>query len=275
MLKFIRRGQRWVTGFFVVAIGGAFVFFMGLGGPLTGPSGGALIEVGPYRFGLREFERGRIQREQLLQDQLGDQYNPDSLSDVLNDLAARDLIDRALMALEAEDLGITVSKGEIERAVLTVPGFRDEKGRFDPERFDDWAQWEYGSQRNFMRSERMGLQATKFFRLLRSEVRVSEAEAREVVRRRLEGVRIAFAVVDGEGLEADTEITDEQVATLLTNREDEVRSAYSERSEEFNTPEQVRARHILLRVESDASDEAKDKRRAEAELLLARLREGE
>ena len=34
-----------------------FVFYLGLGGPLQGPGGGALVSVGPHRFGLREFER--------------------------------------------------------------------------------------------------------------------------------------------------------------------------------------------------------------------------
>jgi peptidyl-prolyl cis-trans isomerase D len=275
MLKFIRRGQRWVTALFVVAIGGAFVFFIGLGGPLTGPSGGALIEVGPYRFGLREFERSRAQREQSFQEQLGDQYDAKAVEDMLIDLAARDLIDRAVMALAAQDLGIAVAKREVERSVLTVPAFRDEQGRFDAERFENWAQWEYGSQRNFLREERMGLQAAKFYRLLLGEARVSEGEAREAVRMRLEGVRIAFAVVDPSDPPEDLEIGEEEVAAFLESREPEARAAYDERSEEFNVPEQVRARHILVRVEPGASDEAKAGLRAEAESILQRLREGE
>ena len=68
MLDVIRKGQRWVTAIFVVGIGGAMVFFIGLGGPLRGGSSRAVVQVGPHEFGIGTFERTRAQQESAYQN---------------------------------------------------------------------------------------------------------------------------------------------------------------------------------------------------------------
>ena len=105
MLKVIREGQRWLTALFVVGVGFVFIFFLGLGGPLTGPPPGSVATVGPFSFGFREFERARQGREEQLQTQLGDQYDARRFRDTLDDLAVRQLVDDALLAVSAQDLG--------------------------------------------------------------------------------------------------------------------------------------------------------------------------
>ena len=60
MLESMRKGQRWLTGLFVLLIGGVFVFFMGLGAPLqTGPSQGMVVELGDIRMAVADFQRIR------------------------------------------------------------------------------------------------------------------------------------------------------------------------------------------------------------------------
>ena len=74
MLRIIREGQRWLTALFVIGIGGVFVFFLGLGGPMSGPGIGTVVEVGPHSYGFREFERVRARREEAIRERLGEQY---------------------------------------------------------------------------------------------------------------------------------------------------------------------------------------------------------
>ncbi len=273
MLDVIRRGQRWVTGLFVVGIGGAMVFFIGLGGPLQGGNSDTIVRVGPHQFGSVEFNRERIQREQLYRNALGDGFDADALQKTLDETTVRALVDRALLALEAERLGISVSQQEVERSVLNWGAFRNSEGRFDPETFENWAQYEYGTQRNFVVDQRMRLMATKMARLLFTNARVSDGEARQAVERRLEEVKIAFVtVVPGD--RAGGEIEAEAVASLLAERETEVRALYTERSDRYDVPEQVRARHILLRLDANADDELVETTRARAEDLVKSLREG-
>ena len=192
MLRILRSGQRWLIWFVVIGIGGVFVFFLGLQGPLQAGTGGTLVRVGPYQFGVREFERTRSRRVASLEQRLGDQFDARALADTLDQMAARELVDRALLSLEAEALGLTVSKEEIEANVLADPGFRDEGGRFNLEGFEDYAEYEYGSQTAFIEDRRQALLSMKMIRLLTGQPRVSEGEVRDAVSSQLDSVRIAF-----------------------------------------------------------------------------------
>lgn len=273
MLKVLRGGQRWLTALFIVGIGGVFVFFLGLQGPLRGSSGGTLVTVGEHRFGTREYERARARRAADFRDRLGEEFDARALSDTIDQLAARELVERALLALEAESLGLSVSKDEIQALVLSDPGFRGEGGRFDLEAFEDFTNYEYGSQNAFIEEQRMALLATKMVRLLQSQPRVSLAEAREAVRRQLESVRIAFVVLGGAAPDPETVGADE-VAKALEERAAEIRALYDERSAEFNQGEAVRARHILFALPAEADEAAEQATLGKARETLALLRAG-
>jgi peptidyl-prolyl cis-trans isomerase D len=270
MLKAIREGQRWLTGLFVVAIGGVFVFFLVPGMGRQGPSGGAVVEVGPYRFGVREFEAERARRVDQYQEALGDEFDAAAFEDTLNDLTVQVLIERSILAQEAEKLGLAAPKGEIERAVKE--DFRGPDGRFDRENFSRFVEYAHGTERNFMVERRMGMLASRMMQLLRENATVSEGEARDALRRRLEEVRIAFVALDDSRFTEEVEVTDEQAAEFLADREEEARDLYHQRSETYDLPEQVRARHILLKLAPDASDEQVAEVEARARGVLERLR---
>lgn len=280
MLRMLRGGQRWLIWFVVIGIGGVFVFFLGLQGPLQGSTGSTIVSVGPHRFGVREFERVRRRQVANLQERLGDEFDARALAPTLDQMAARELVDRALLAMEARDFGLAVSKEEIQQIVLADPGFRDEGGRFDRERFEDYVEYEYGSQNAFMEEQRLALLSRKMIRLLVDQPWVSEGEAREAVRSQLEEIRIAFVALGDEPLEADA-ISAEELALALESRDAELRALYDERDAEFNLGEAVRARHILFALPSDieegteAWEAAEQQARGEVGQALARLAAGE
>jgi peptidyl-prolyl cis-trans isomerase D len=276
MLKAIReRQQRWLTALIVVAIGGIFAVFLVPGMGRRATSGGAVLEVGHYRFDVREFEDERERHAARYQQAMGDSYDAAALEDTLNDLTVQVLIERSILAEEAEKLGLRVAKEEIERAVMDAPDFRGPDGRFDQKGFSGYVEWKYGSERNFVIEQRLGMLAGKMVRLLRENARVSEGEARDALRRRLQEVRIAFVVLDPDRPAEPVEVSDEQVAELLAKREQEVRDLYNQRSDTYDVPEQVRARHILLKLAPDASDAEVAKVEARARAVLKRLRAGE
>jgi peptidyl-prolyl cis-trans isomerase D len=275
MLRVIREGQRWLTALFVVGIGGVFVFFLGLGGPLSGPAIGTVVEVGPHSYGFREFERVRGRREEAIRQRLGDQYDARALSDTLDNLAARELVDQALLAMSAQDLGLAVSKQEIERGVLRDPGFRDEGGRFDKERFDSFTQYEYGSQHNFLQERRLALLSYKMLRLLNDQPQVSDGEVREAVRRQLQEIRIAFVALDTTAAPEGAEVDPEEVARALEARATEIEQLYEDAGSLYDAPEQVRARHVLIEVPRSAEEAAVEAARARAEEARERIEAGE
>ena len=274
MLDILRKGQRWMTGLFVLGIGGVMVFFIGLGAPLQGSSPDTLVRVGPYQFGITEFERVRGQRESQYQEALGEGFDATALRGTLDDITVRTLMDRAILAIEAESLGLTVSREEIERAILAGGGFRDAGGRFDREAFENFTQYEYGNERNFLTDQTMIQLASKMLRLLNGFSQVSEAAAREVARRRLTELRIAFVVLDPSQRPAPVEIDEAQVAGFLATRESEARALYDEQLDRYDVPERVHARHVLLRVEPGATPEREQEVRSAAEALLEEIRGG-
>lgn len=275
MLRILRGGQRWLTALFVIGIGGVFVFFLGLGGPLTGPTEGALVEVGPHVFGVREFERARAQRERMLQAQLGDQFDSRALRDTVDSLTARQLVDQALLAIEGQNLGLAVSTREIERQVLADPGFRDEAGKFDKEAFERFTAYEYGSQHAYLEERRLGLLAFKMLQLLNAQPQVSEGEARAAVMSQMDQVRIGFVALDATIRSEDVAIETAAIEAALADRATEIQALYDELGSRYNAPEQVRARHILRKVDKDASEEAREAVRASAEAALQRVQGGE
>jgi len=276
MLETFRRGQRWWTAAVVVFVGGVFAVFIGLGGPLQSGSGADVVRVGDYRVGLDEYERVRRQQIAYFERVLGDQFDPRKLGDDVIDAATvRLVVERAILAQEAERMGLTVAKSEIERGLLAQPGLRGPDGRFDKDAFDGWVYREFGSERNFREQQRRALLAQKLLRVLSTQAVVSEGEAREAVVRRLERVKLLAAVLDTAGTQEDFARDEEAIAGFLATREDEARTLYEERSEEFNTPEQTRARHILLRIPADATPEAEAEIEQQAALLIERLEGGE
>ena len=276
MLKSMRGGQRWLTAIFVALIGGVFVLFLGLQGPLNIASTDRIVAVGPYEFGLREFERARANRERAIQAQLGDQYDSTALRETLDNLAARELVDRALLALAGEELGLTVSKREVERFVLSDPGFRGEDGRFDREAFERYTEYEYGSHTAFLADRRMTLLSLKMLRLLNQQPEVSRGEAEDALRRELEQVRIAFVAFDARaGDDEEVPVSPEEIAAALEDRGDELQELYDERAGEFNQPEQVKARHILRTVDRGADPAEVERVRGELQAARDRITGGE
>ena len=274
MLRIIREGQRWLTALFVVGIGFVFVFFLGLSGPLTGPPPGSVASVGPFSFGFREFERARRVREDTFQNQLGDEYDARRFRDTLDDLALRDLVDGALLAITAQELGMRVSKREIERKIELDSGFRSAEGNFDVEAFRNFVDYEYGGERAFLLAQQPSELSRKMRRLLVTQPHISEGEAELAMRRELEEVRLAFVTIDASP--SDTlEIDESLIAEALETRRQEIAARFESQRERFDSPEQVHPRHILVRVDPKALEDVREAARARAQDLRERIEGGE
>jgi peptidyl-prolyl cis-trans isomerase D len=274
MLKILRQGQRWVTAFFVFAVGGGMVFYLGVGGGSGQRAPGSVVVVGDESFGLREFGRTRARRQATLEQQLGSEFDARAMSDTLDQLAVQSLIEGAILSQQATALGIAVSKREIERSISSSPYFTGEDGRFDPRQFEAWVEYEFGNQRSFIREQRSALLAAKFMRTLAQLANVSEGEARQAAMQRLEQVQIAFVSLRAQRPAAGFEPDADALQAFVASQEDELRALYEQRSSLYNMPEQVRARHILLSLGDEASAEEAAAVELRAREILTQIREG-
>lgn len=275
MLDVMRRGQRWFTAFFVLAVGAVFVFYLGGGGGAGPGSSAAPIRVGPLEVDAAEFYRTRDRQEEMLRKNMGAQFESSAFADLLDEAASRQVVEQALYALEADALGLRVAKRELEQTILDIEAFRGEEGRFDKELFDGWVEATYGSERAFREAFQRSLLADKLMRLLRTQARVSEGEARSALERELEATQLAWVVIDLSKPPADFRRDEAAIDALLAGSAAEVEALYESRRAEFELPERVRARHILLRVPSDASEEQVRAIEARSVELRQRLAAGE
>ena len=100
MLESFRRGQRWLTGIFIAVIGGVFVFFLGLGGPLQqgGPSADFVVQIDDIAIDRFDFERVREAQEDRMRDALGADFNERSSRAYLDQQTLRGVVEQAILA---------------------------------------------------------------------------------------------------------------------------------------------------------------------------------
>ncbi len=276
MLKVLRQGQRWIMGFVILVVGGVFVAFVGVGGPLfKGSAGDAVVDVDGRRFGARDLLRVRSQQEEEAKRMLGDSFDPKAIGAQLDLMAANALVQGAILSREAERMGLRVSDEEIVEVVKQLPGFKDEKGEFRPEAIKGYIQYEYGTERRFLDAIRQQLLAQKVLRLLSDSASVSETEARDALRRQKQEVEIAYVALDAAKPGSEVLVTDAQVDELLAKDEARTKDFYDGHPDRFNAPEKVRARHILVRVPRDASEAQVAEARERATKLRQRVESGE
>lgn len=277
MLDSIRRGQKWLTGILVALVGGVFVLFMGLGRPLriAGPAQGTVVQLGDIRIDRGDFLRARAQQADAYRKQLGDQFDSKVGRSFLDSQALRTVVERTILAHEAEALGLRVGKQEIQRVIVRSRGFADESGHFDEKRFQDYVQYEYGSQRNYIEFMRRILLGQRMARLLYTQGEVSEGEARASALYRLEQAQIGYVAVDTESLPTGSEISEEEIATYAETHEADLQMLYQDRLEDFQLGSQLRLRHILFELGPTPTPGELEEAQKRAEAALARLEAGD
>jgi len=223
---------------------------MGVGGqPGVGtPSGKNVIELRDFRLDLADYQRLRSRREQLYREQTGDSFDAKTMGPFLDAQTLRSLIDSVVLAQSAQDLGLGVSREEIQNLVKESSSFRDASGKFDVEAFNDYTQYEFGSQRNFLASVRRDLLSQKMVSLLYDQATLSDGEIRDSALYDLEQVRFLYLTLDTETLPPDEELTDEALQAYLTANEDTLKLRYQANIESYSESERVHAAHLLIQL---------------------------
>lgn len=198
------------------------------------------------------------------------------------------LIDRELLAGEAERAGFRVSDEEVEDflAESKIMGLGreqkatifDEDGKFSYEHFRKFVQYQMGmTPRSFIEEQRRELLAAKMRDALRSGVAVSPAEVKDDWVRQADQVNVEYLRFPVHRYENDMELKPDEVAKYAATHEADLKKLYDERKAAFyeNQPKQRHLRQILVKLDAQPSeaDDAAAKKKADA--LAARIAKGE
>jgi peptidyl-prolyl cis-trans isomerase D len=190
------------------------------------------------------------------------------------------LVDEEAMVAESRKQGLTVSDAEIRERILTLPGFQ-ENGKFIGEqRYRQLLSMQNPpmTTADFERSLRRALQIEKLRNALTGWMSVSDVDVAAEYRRRNEKVKLDVVPITAAAFVKDVTVTDTELAAYFEKSKekyrigerrkikyaivnvDQVRNSivvpqadleafYKQNLQQYQTPAQVRASHILLKLE--------------------------
>ena len=212
-----------------------------------------------------------------------------------------DLVQETLVVQKARAEGLEVTDEELNAQIQAVPAFQ-EGGRFSLKRYQEFLRRRGLTEVAFESDVRRELTRIKMENTVKGGVKVSESELEQAFVTRREEVRATWALVELAPLVAAAAVSDDELAAHLKDRADEFRQPerrkiqyvtllpkdfvrligeaevqkyYTEHAAEFETPRQVRASHLLVRVAETGGSEAEDKARAKVAELIRRAQAGE
>ena len=292
-LKFILWG--------VVVVFVLLVFVDWGAGRAGGPGGaGAAVRVGNRTVSEAEFLSEMRRLDQRFSQIYGEQWNNLRSQVDLAGQTASYFIDRNLQIAEAQDVGITVTRDELQEAILENPSFSREDGQFvgadtykriirayfqmTPEEFEQrltedlmigklnalaersiWiddgeVEREFRRQRELSDLDVIQLRYEPYL----ADVVISEEEARAAFERTAEDFqREEQRVIRYLVVETS------RLRRILPVDETELTAYYEEHKDEFLEGEQANARHILIRVAPDATAEEKAEAKVRAQGIAA------
>ena len=250
-----------------------------------------------------EFQRVYFQQLQAYRNAYGGNMDEKLLKQLgIDQRILQGLIEENAALAEAERLGIRASDAEVRARILAMPGLQ-EGGRFIGDaRYRQVLQMQNPPIRpdEFEEQIRRGIVLEKLRGALTDWITVSDAEIEEEYRRRNEKVKLAVVSFTADKFREATTATDEEVAAWFESHKDDYKIAekrkvkyalvdsqairertqvapadierhYKENQEQYSTPEQVRASHILFKTEGKDAAEV----RKQAEAVLKRAKAGE
>jgi peptidyl-prolyl cis-trans isomerase D len=211
-----------------------------------------------------------------------------------------DLVQEALIVQRATAEGLSVSDEELNARIHAIPLFQ-ENGRFVLKRYQEMLKRRGYTPAAFESEIRREMTRAKVETAVRNGVKVSDSELEQAFRLRREEVRAAWALVEVAPIVAGANATDEELTTYLAQHPDEFRQPdrrrvqyvtltpkdfatpvtdadvekfYKEHQSEYETPRQVRASHVLIRVPETGGSEGEDKARAKVADVIRRAKAG-
>ncbi len=307
MLKVLRDNLKYLSWILwvVILVFIAFVF-VDFGGGLGAQRGGGspAATVGDETVSWKAFEREYRRLESQYRQAFGGQLPQQLVEQLRLPMQALDgLVDRRLLAMEADRLGIRVTDGELRDYLLAQPLLTGESGGFiGGEVYERFVRSNgFASTRDFEEAVREDLVIQKLTGSLSAGVAIDEKAVEASWREANERASVRYLHLPSTRFAAAARATDEEVRAWFESHRDDfhvedqrsidyllvdatklretleipeadVENWYRDNAAEFSRPEEVQARHILIKID-ETRDEAAAQRLMET--VRARLARGE
>lgn len=302
MLDFVRRhATSWLVKVALFLIIIVFIFWGGY--TYQSLKENQIAQVGDHYISIRDYNDAYNHLVENYRRRLGPGFSEEMIKRFnVKQQALDQLINHYLVMDAARKMGIVVTDREIQQRVLEFPVFQVD-GRFDQKRYVGILHQNHLTPEAFEQqlADEICWQRVEAF--VGRRALVTEEEVRADFRFNQTRIQLAYIIFDPRDYEAGISLDETAVQAFyqqhreeykdpekrricyailplddylsaVTVSEDEMRQYYEDRNESFRYDEEVRARHVLVEVKPNASEEEEAGARAEAEKILQQARKG-
>ena len=303
MLDRMRRHKSWLKwslGLVCLAFVIFYIpdFLRGSGADAAATDTVAIVEGQPIK--AEEFRRTYQTQLQAYRSAYGSNMSEQLLKQLgVDQQILQQMVDERAALSEAERLNVRVSDEEVRARILAIPSFQENGAFIGEERYRQLLQMQNPpiSTTDFEESVRRSLVVEKLRTAVTEWLAISDKEVEQEYRRRNEKVKLAVVTFLADSFKPDVTASDAEVSSYFEAHKDsfkipekrkiryllvdldairakivvpqaDIERAYNENINQYETPEQIRASHILLKTEG--KDDAEVKARAEALLKQAK-----
>jgi peptidyl-prolyl cis-trans isomerase D len=288
MLDTMRRHQGYLKWLLLIVVVTFVWFYIPVFSRGAGGGEDTVATVEGEHITVREFQRQLQQRMQMFRG--SNNISPQMLKQLgIDQQVLQELIeDRATIA-EAERRGLTVSDSEVRETILHMPGLQENGQFIGEDRYRALLRMQRPpmTPADFEELLRRELLHDKLQNAVTGWISVSDSEVEAEYRRRNEKVKLDVISFPADAFKSSVTATDEDIQKQFdANKEKyrigekrkvkfvlvdqqairskimvtpaEIEQHYNQNIDQFSTPEQVHALHILLKTDSKDSKDGKD-----------------
>jgi peptidyl-prolyl cis-trans isomerase D len=302
MLDQMRRHQSWLK-WSLALVCLAFVFFYipdFLKGGADAASGDTIAKVDGSEITTGEFRRSYQAQLQAYRNAYGANVSEQLLKQLgIGQQILQQMVDQRAALAEANRLGIDVSDEEVRQRIFSMPAFQQNGGFIGEQRYEQLLRMQNPpmTPADFEDGIRRELTVDKLRAALTDWLAVADKELEQEYHRRNDKVKLSVVGFPADSYRTQVSVTDAELASYydahatdfkvtekrkiryllidvealrskITVPAADVDRTYNNNIEQYTTPEQVRASHILLKTEG--KDEAAVKANAEEILKQAK-----
>jgi len=178
----------------------------------------------------------------------------------------------------AKNIGVVASKVEVEQVILEqTDRFRDENGKFSAELFSNYLKRNGYTEASFIEEQQRSMTMQKLEQFVEEMSYISPKSTEFQYRQTETKLDVEFVKIEQK--DVSVTVSDEEVTKFLDDKgKEEVKKYFDGNQREFNSPAEVKARHILVQFEGsrnaagEAAKRKKDEAKKRAEEILASVK---
>ncbi|MFP4108254.1 MAG: SurA N-terminal domain-containing protein [Desulfonatronovibrio sp.] len=302
MLDVLRQNaSSWIVKVLFAVIVVVFVFW-GVGS-FTNEQEGVLATVDDKPIMINDYVRAYENTVQSLRRQ-----NPDITSEDLRNMQIKQqifnqLLDSRLLLQKAGEMGITIPAGELQKEITSIPAFLNEEDKFDPGLYQGVLRANQLTPAEFEKDFQQDLLMRKMEEYLSLPAMPSEQEVADFYNYFQSQVKVDYLMTSWEDFADEISPSEEEIlnyyeenkssfmvpekikisyikltpralAPLQDVSSEEIEQYYQANESDFVQEERLSARHILISVDENASEEEAEQARQKITEIKAQLDKG-